>query len=309
MEDKGWDPQLESRALLDDINSLMKLELSDDSFADGLTVWRLGLLLYNHILEMSAPYEVITNLLRFRLNEGFSPNPFYKYMTDEERKRFKKNGIYPKQKIRIIKELSEKAELSIGKIFDDFVDFDLRNAISHSDFIIIGDDFRIRGAARSSSKSIPLISLDHTITAAKAFASAFFISEREMRRAWGGSAGRAIPYDPNYKALMEVLANEEGLMTGFKVHWPNGEESYYRRTPDGIDMVNCFLSLQKETVELFVGMYARKPGAFSPLVEHDAEPSYSAVEGVKELPVWDVSAAAAKPEPLPEVNLGRRSDT
>ena len=306
MEGQGWDPQLESRALLNDLNALMKLDFPSEGFADGQTAWRLGLLMYNHILEMSAPYEVIANLLRFRLEEGYSPNPFYKYLSDKDRKRFKKTGLFPKQKIGIISDLSERAGLEVGKIFEDFVDFDLRNAISHSDFIIIGDDFRISGNTRSSSRSIPLADLDITITAAKAFASAFFVSEQEMRRAWGNNAGRAIPYDQHYKALMEVLTDKEGLMTGFKVHWPNGEESYYRRTPEGIDMVNCFLSVQQETVELFVGMYARKPGNFSPLVEQDAEPNYSPMEGTDELPVWNALAAAAKQELLPEVNLGRR---
>ena len=308
MEDKGWDPQLESRAVLNDKNLLMKLDLSIADFPDGLTTWRLGLLLYSHILEMSAPYEVIANLLRFRIGEGFSPNPFYKYMNDDERKRFKKSGLFPKQKIGIIKMLSEKAQLPVGDIFDEFVDFDLRNAISHSDFVIVDEDFRIRGHSLSKYKSIPLIDLDYKITAAKAFASAFFIAEREMRKTWGMNAGRAIPYDPHYKALMEVLANEEGLMIGFKVHWPNGEDSYYRRTQEGVEMVNCFLSLEKETVELFVGMYAINPGTFSPLVEHNALAVYSVLEGSDESVVWDNSAATAKQKLLPEVNLGGRSN-
>jgi len=77
MEGKGWDPYLESRAILEDLNSLMQLKLPKGKFPDGLATWRLGLILYNQVLEMSAPYEVLTNLLRFRLEEGYSANPFY----------------------------------------------------------------------------------------------------------------------------------------------------------------------------------------------------------------------------------------
>jgi hypothetical protein len=78
---------------------------------------------------------------------------------------------------------------------------------------------------------------------------------------------------------MEVLVDEEGLMNGFKVHWPNNTESTYRRTEVGIDICNCFLDLHNSTIQLFVGLYAQNPGSFSPLVEADAQPIYSKVEG------------------------------
>src|SRR4051794_1168289 len=72
MEGTGWDPYAESRAVLEDLNSLMQISFPPDQFLDGQTSWRLGLILYNQILEMSAPYEVLTNLLRFKLEEGYS---------------------------------------------------------------------------------------------------------------------------------------------------------------------------------------------------------------------------------------------
>jgi hypothetical protein len=78
---------------------------------------------------------------------------------------------------------------------------------------------------------------------------------------------------------MEVLVDKDGLMNGFKVHWPNSTESTYRRTEAGIDMSNCFLDLPNSTIQLFVGLYARQPGSFSPLVEADAQPIYTKAEG------------------------------
>jgi len=64
MEDKGWDPYLESRAVLEDLNALMQLNLPEEKFSDkGLTCWRLGLIFYNHIVEMDATYEVLTKTL------------------------------------------------------------------------------------------------------------------------------------------------------------------------------------------------------------------------------------------------------
>lgn len=308
MEGKGWDPYLESRAILEDLNSLLQKKLPKKRFPDGLTGWRLGLILYNQILEMSAPYEVLANLLRFRLEEGYSPNPFFKFLAPQEQKRLKRFGLYPRQKIEIIQKLADRAEVDIAAIFQDFVRFDLRNAIAHADYIISDETFRCRGGSPDKSFTIHLDELNKIITAAKAFASAFFILEFEARKTWGNQVGRAIPYDPHYKGLMEVLADSDGLLTGFKVHWPNREESYYCRESDGIRMVNCFLSANRENIELFVGIYARHRSSFSPLVEHGATPIYTPVQGSSEEVTWDFEAAAATQPPLPEVNLGRKVD-
>ena len=66
MEDKGWDPYEESRAVLEDLNALMQLDLPEETFSDKeLTSWRLGLIFYSHIVEMDAPYEVLTNSSAF----------------------------------------------------------------------------------------------------------------------------------------------------------------------------------------------------------------------------------------------------
>ncbi len=281
MEDKGWDPYAESRAILNDLNGFFKVDLPKKWFGepDG-TVWRLGLLQYTHIVEMDAPYEVILNLLRFRLGNGYSPNPYFDYLSAKEQKSFKNRGISTGRKIEIIKRLSEKAGLGIGKIFDDFYDNRLRNAISHSDYILAEDGFRCRGGF-SGNKGFEksLEALDHILLSARAFIAAFFTIKKTARKVWGGRAGRAIPYDSHYKGMMEILANNDGLMCGFKVHWPNGTDSTYRRTDDGIDMENCMLAIHHNTLELMVGMYASNPSEFSPLVEKGALPVYSNREG------------------------------
>ncbi|MBX3562204.1 MAG: hypothetical protein KF780_10385 [Sphingomonas sp.] len=280
----------------------MQMPLPKEDFPDNFTVFRLGLILYNHIIEMNAPYEVIANLLRFHLNEGYYPNPFYKYLSSDQKKRASRFGVSPRQKVSVITHLSKRSGIDVGCILNEFINWDLRNAIAHSDYILTEDSFRSRGEKLSSSFKISLDEIDKLITSAKAFISAFFVLEREARLSWGGFAERAVPYDPIYKGLMEVLADGDGLMTGYKVHWPNGEESYYRRTPDGVDMVNCFLSSKNETVELFVGMYAQQRSEFSPLVENGREPVYSPIAN-GEVPYWNLEAAVAKQEPFPAVKV------
>ena len=56
MEDKGWDPHLESRATLENLNAILQMDLPEDNFPDqDWTKWRIGLLMYSHIVEMDAP--------------------------------------------------------------------------------------------------------------------------------------------------------------------------------------------------------------------------------------------------------------
>ncbi len=284
MEDKGWDPYAESRKILDDLNRLMKLELPKDRFPDGWTSWRLGLLLYSHIVEMDAPYEVITNLLRFRLGKGYSPNPYFDLLTEKEQKNFAKNGIRTGRKIELIKALSKGAGLSVGELYDEFYNGRLRNAVQHSDFILTDDDFRSRSG--TNAFRLTYDDLDSLITKAKAFIAAFFQLEVDARVVWGARKGQAIPCDAHYKGLMEVLVDDRVLMCGFAVHWPNNSQSMYRRTEAGVEMVNCMVNLRLANVDLGVGQHAQKPGTFSPLVEEGAEPVYTPLDKSDKRPTW-----------------------
>jgi hypothetical protein len=294
MEDKGWDPYEESRAVVTELYAFMQIDLPTERFPNRqLTNWRLALLFYNHIVEMDAPYEVITNLLRFRLGKGYNPNPFYDFLEPEQRKRAKKIGLFPKQKISVIKKLAAEAKLEVGSIFDEFYRNDLRNAISHSDFIFTDDGFRCRNGNWLGAFKISFQELDDIITKAKVFIGTFFGLEREARKYWGTYAGRGIAYDFTYKGLMEVLVDDEGLMNGFKIHWPNNSESVYRRTKNGIDMTNCMLDIKNAHIGMMVGSYARRPGQFSPLVEAGEAPLYTRLEGIDD----DLHWPASNPQP------------
>ena len=223
MEDGGWDPYAESRATLEDLSSFFKINLPEDIFPDlNATHWRINLLIYSHVVEMDAPYEVLTNLLRFRLGKGYSPNPFLEFLTDKEKSSFEKHGIFTSRKIQIIKRLSAEAGLPrIGTIFDDFYNNHLRNAVGHSDYILADDEFRCRGGT-SLRKAFRMSysNLAEALTAAKAFITAFFQVELWARQAWGALKRKAVPYDLRYKGLMEVLVDAQDAMCGFRVHWP-----------------------------------------------------------------------------------------
>lgn len=291
MEDKGWDPYAESRYILNDLNRLMKIKLPKKKFPDSdKTMWRLGLLLYSHIVEMDAPYEVITNLLRFQLGKGYSPSPFFDFLTDKEKKSFRKNGIRTGRKIEIIKGLSKEAGLGVGDLYDEFYNSQLRNAVQHSDFFLTDEDFRSRsGISGAKAFKLQYDELDALITKAKAFIAAYLLAEMTARQVWGMQKSKAIPYDSHYKGLMEVLVDDRDLLCGFAVHWPNNSHSLYRRTDQGVDMVNCMVDLEQANINLWVDRYAQVPGSFSPLVERDAIPIYTYLDGSDIRPSWPKS--------------------
>ena len=281
MEDGGWDPYGESRVVLRELHELMQIDLPEKFPDHEKTVIRLGLIFYSHIVEMDAPYEVICNLLRHQLDLGYSLRPFFDFLSAKEQKQYRYSGIYPTKKIAIIKKLGLQAGYDFAPLFDEFYDNGLRNAIAHSSFVITEGEIRCKSWKVGKSFSLTLQQLDEKILKAKLFIGAFFALEEEARRQCGEAAGRGLAYDPNYKGIMEVLVDGDGLMDGYKVHWPNGSNSYYRRTPTGVDQVNSILQAHRPAVELFVGMYARQPGDFSPLVERGAEPIYSPLENGK----------------------------
>jgi hypothetical protein len=85
---------------------------------------------------------VLTNLLRFQLGKGYSPNPYFAFLNPNEQNGDAKRGITTGRKIELIKELSAGVGVDVDDIFVDFYDNKLRNAIAHSDYILTGDDFR-----------------------------------------------------------------------------------------------------------------------------------------------------------------------
>ncbi len=194
MEDKGWDPHLESRSILEDINTIIQPETANSIFTNpDYTTWRFGLLMYSHIVEMDAPYEVIANLLRFKLGKGYRPDPFREFLNRKEKKRVKNKPLFPLQKIKVIQELAKQADSPIGEIIGEFYDPKLRNSISHSDFIITEEEFRSRsGAGALNSYKISLIDLNIKITKAKKFISAFFLLDNAARAHWGSYKGKAL---------------------------------------------------------------------------------------------------------------------
>lgn len=214
---------------------------------------RMGLFLYSHSTEMSAPYEIIANLLRSCQDKPYKMYPFAHLVQVEKGKTpsiFAKRHLpTPVKKIKHIKELAVACgEERIGEIFNAFFHNDIRNAFYHSDYAISDEEFRIIEGGEIGKQSIKLEELSDFLSRCFAFYSAFFITFNQVRR--GLVVGKKFLRKPNYEVL-ELLSDEDGL-TGFKIHFPNGSYAMFERKKyEGTTGLN--LMCLEEGIQLNVG--------------------------------------------------------
>jgi hypothetical protein len=297
MHGPGWDPWLESRAVIDDLQNLSNLELPPEKFPDvERTQARLALLSYCHITEMDLPYVLIANLLRLRLGAKYCMSPF----ADLAKPIGKKTGMLqkfkppsPLQKIKRIKEMGDAAGMpKIGEALTEIYDSVVRNAVYHSDYILHDRKMHLNKDFRKSKTEngiyTPVVEfkeLAELISEAFAFYGALSALYERCLRSFTDFKDRFLPYDHHYKGLLELVFGAEDKLTGFRVYWPNSHLSVFVRTDEGCDGRNLEFD-PNGSINFFVGLYASRRGSFSPLVEHDAKPLYPERPGTTIRPHW-----------------------
>jgi hypothetical protein len=142
MEDAGWDPLEETGALFNDIGTLLEAPLNDYARV------RLGLLLYSHLTEVDAIYEILANMIEVTAGDRCVIAPFHDLYTPAGRPRYEQ---YPPSAKRVVTRLKEKAAArghdEVTELLNWFFNDGVRNAFFHSDYILYRDEFRSREGA------------------------------------------------------------------------------------------------------------------------------------------------------------------
>jgi hypothetical protein len=297
MQGADWDPFYESEAVLADLINLAKLELPAEQFLEpNRTRIRLALLSYCHLTEMDLPYALIANLLRNRIGRKYDTEPFLDLIPppgkNAKRRVRHMRPPSPTTKIGRVKGLAGEAGLpAIGEAFDCFYDGIIRNAVSHSDYILADGELRLTKANRPSrgrGYASPLVEWDELIrlvTDTFAFYNALFALYERCRKSFGDFKNAFLPFDADYKGLLQLVFDEEQRVVGFRAYWPNGSLSEYTRSKKGSTALNLDFDADR-SINFMVGEYASKPGSFSPLVEHDGAPFYAEIPGTTLRPYW-----------------------
>jgi hypothetical protein len=217
MEDAGWDPLEETQALYNDIGSLMEAPLHDYARL------RLGLLLYSHLTEVDAIYEILMNMVEVTAGERCVISPFHDLYRPRGRPRHEQ---YPPSAKRVVDRLKEKARErgceELVELLDWFFNDSVRNAFFHSDYILYRDEFRSREATfvdennvRTASLKLPVV-MD-LINRAVAFFHGFMTTYGEHRLSYRedkvvrgrlGAGGEVIE--------VTLLADKDGGLYGFR---------------------------------------------------------------------------------------------
>jgi hypothetical protein len=245
MQDAGWDPFEESEKAFQDYNWHLKAQSDDLS---EKSQWRIGLLMYCQACEMSAVHHMLANILRIHLGQPYHMNPLGSLGRADKKRMFKWYPPSAKVKWHKIREMAEQAKkVDLVRLIDAVYDDRVRNAFSHSDYTITDEKFRWTEGGLPDQLSLGR--LDNLISNAFAFFGRF-MAQRDL---WLKLAGKMPRYHcwPNYEVF--ELLKSDGTLNGFRVHFSNGSSARFRRTPDGVDLMNVVIQ-RDGTINLMVGL-------------------------------------------------------
>ncbi len=230
-QDADWDSFEESQKSFEDYNWLLK-KAKDAPSKNGH--WRIGLLIYCQAIEMTAPHELLTNILRIIAGEHYHIRPFG-HLSRSNKKQIL--GYIPpsaKRKIDYIKELATKTkETLLIEYFDSFFNNKVRNSFFHSDYIFSSEYYR--WTEGGPAQQIPLEEISVLISNCFNFYGALISWHKEYLN-FCGKAKKFHKW-PQYE-ILELLNNEEKGLYGFSVHFSNGSKATYSRTDKGTDCIN-----------------------------------------------------------------------
>jgi hypothetical protein len=210
LEDAGWDPLEESQRAVNDYLALIEAPLRED------TRLRLALLVYSHILETDAVYEVIENMLSIMQGTRCSISPLA-HLYEKRRRNFLQ-PVRPPSAKKVVTYLKEHAkrngEDKLANLLDEMFNEEIRNAFFHSDYVIYKDEFRIR---HGGFKSVKISELEKIINNVMRFFQSFFFVWTRHRLSYKQPKvlrGRIGPND-TFEDI-ELLVHPTGGVYGFQ---------------------------------------------------------------------------------------------
>lgn len=235
-----WDPYVEADDALNNYSKLLRK-------SRGRTSYRLGLLIYCHTVEMSAPYDILMNLMRCINKKPFKYLPYYDLIRKDKKDPFKWWMPYPISKIKYLRKEAKAAnQIEVCDYIQSFYSNELRNAFYHSDYCLTNKYFRI--AEDGNPKEIKLTDIAKKLSECFAFYSAFAITLKKYRLSFK-KIDKIIKW-PNYEVLELLVDDREGLV-GFKVHFSNDTYAHFERRKDKVFGQNY--QIEDEGISFFQG--------------------------------------------------------
>ena len=245
MQDANWDPFEESVEAFEGYNALLRL---DEQILSKAGHWRVGLLMYCQAVEMTAPQEFLANLLRILNGGKYHFKPFGPLGRKNKRQAFSWIPPSAPVKYRKLKQLAHQARSdALCGYIDQFFNENIRNAFSHSDYVISSDQFRWTESGLPQQLSLETVNL----IVRNCFR--FFSILLGLHKKFLGDLIELPRFHkwPNYEVL-ELLSDANGLC-GFSVHFSNGDKATYSRTAEGVECTNILFE-SDGSINFMVGL-------------------------------------------------------
>jgi hypothetical protein len=205
--------------------------------------------MYCQAIEMNSVHKIVANLLRVCAGKNYVMSPLGHLGRSKKKEMSSFVPPSAKVKYRELKDMATRAgETELPPLIDSFFDDRIRNAFSHSDYVLTDQHFRFSDGGLM--QQIPVAELDQRVSACFEFFGAF----QGLHRSWLIQLSSLPRYHkwPNYEVL-EVLSNDTDGVFGFSVHFSNGSKATYTRRPSGIQAINVHFE-KGGTINFFGGL-------------------------------------------------------
>lgn len=180
---------------------------------------------------------MLANGLRILLGQPYHLNPLGSLGRADKKRAFKWYPPSARAKWKKLRDMASSAgQAELARMIDVIYSDEIRNAFSHSDYVIIDDYFRSTDG--SLGTQFPLLDVNTLITNAFTFGGRFI----SMRNHWLEMLGKLPRYHkwPGYE-VFELMRSAEGVLNGFKVHFSTGGNACFQRTAEGCELRNVII--------------------------------------------------------------------
>lgn len=219
---KDWDPLRESHEALQQYANEIRARPGASSFT-APEDRRMALLIYCHLTEIAAVYQVLANLLRCAKGFPYLLDPFADLVKAEVRKEARRAPT-PAQKMVLLREL-ESSPRALSTLMEEFFDGSLRDAFYRSEYVLLADSLRYR-APTGEIESLAWKEIEERIRHATAFYNAFFGGHHAWLRALGDFS------DPQKlsSGQLTLETDSQGALEGFEWKRADGSVTSFSRS-------------------------------------------------------------------------------
>lgn len=232
-EDSNWDILAQAKETLKNFNRYLQQAYREEDYKAANN---MGLVMYCYLVEMTVGHELLLNTLRCVNGQKYTMWPFLDDIRSSNKKHKKPIPLSAKTKFKKIKDLAQQLnEARLVSIIDEVFNDEILCAVSHADYIITDEYFRMREGG--FSRQIELKEIDELVYKCFAFYDALLFWQNK----WLETLAERSPYskEPNYEVL--ELLSENGRVNGFALHFSNGHKAGFRRS-DKSELINIMVN-------------------------------------------------------------------